>query len=111
MRVKFMESIENVAVQHFTESDDVVFVPIDADTGCPEIVITLHSRSYAIPLCEDAFAHLFDMADGIHMDFSAYVGVRVENLRMEDINRAKMLNDITWSRFKGGVNKDVQQTD
>lgn len=109
MRVKFMESIDGTMVLHFAEANDVAFVPKDPDVGgSAEIIIILNDKSWIIPLCEDAFAHLSNMADGIHMDFGAYSGVSSRNINMNDISIARTCNDVVWAKFKEEVNKDVR---
>ena len=44
MKIKFMESIDDVRVLHFAEANDVAFVPNDPDAGSSEIVICSGDR-------------------------------------------------------------------
>ena len=106
MKIKFMESIDNVHILHFAEANDVAFVPNDPDTGSSEIVI---DRSFIIPLCDEAFAHLMEMSDGIHMDYSGYLAIDAKNYYNNTrFNSIKQHNAAIWGSFKEGVSKDAK---
>ena len=52
MKIKFMESIDDIHILHFAEANDVAFVPNDPDTGSSGIGIFSGDRSFIIPLCD-----------------------------------------------------------
>ena len=109
MKIKFMESIDNLHILHFAEANDVAFVPNDPDTGSSEIVIFSGDKSFIIPLCDEAFSHLMEMSDGIHMDYSGYLAIDAKNYysnsRFETIRQH---NDAIWGSFKEEVSKDAK---
>ena len=109
MKIKFMESIDDIRILHFAEANDVAFVPNDPDTGSSEIVIFSGDRSFIIPLCDEAFSHLMEMSDGIHMDYSGYLAIDAKNYysnaRFNDIRQH---NDAIWGSFKMEVSKDAK---
>ena len=109
MKIKFMESIDDVHILHFTEANDVAFVPNDPDTGSSGIAIFSGDRSFIIPLCDEAFSHLMEMSDGIHMDYSGYLAIDAKNYysnaRFETI---KQHNAAIWDSFKEEVSKDAK---
>ena len=104
-----MESIDDIRILHFAEANDVAFVPNDPDTGSSEIVISSGDRSFIIPLCDEAFLHLMEMSDGIHMDYSGYLAIDAKNYysnaRFETI---KQHNATIWGSFKEEVSKDAK---
>ena len=109
MKIKFMESIDNINILHFAEANDVAFVPNDPDAGSSEIVICSGNRSFIVPLCDEAFSHLMEMSDGIHMDYSGYLAIDAKNYysnaRFETVRQH---NDVIWSGFKEEVSKDAK---
>ena len=109
MKIKSMESIDDVNILHFAEANDVAFVPNDPDTGSSEIVIFSGDRSFIIPLCDDAFSHLMEMSDGIHMDYSGYLAIDAKNYYSNArFNSIKQHNDAIWNGFKEEVSKDAK---
>ena len=109
MKIKFMESIDDVHILHFAEANDVAFVPNDPDTGSSEIIILSGDRSFIIPLCDEAFSHLMEMSDGIHMDYSGYLAIDAKNYYSNGrFNSVKQHNDAIWGVFKEGVSKDAK---
>ena len=109
MKIKFMESIDSIHVLHFTEANDVAFVPNDPDAGSSEIVIRSVDRSFIIPLCDEAFSHLMGMSDGIHMDYSGYLAIDAKNYYSNArFNAIKQNNADIWNSFKEEVSKDAK---
>ena len=109
MKIKFMESIDDVRVLQFAEDNDVAFVPNDPDTGSSEIVICSGDRSFIIPLCDEAFSHLMEMSDGIHMDYSGYLAIDAKNYYSDvRFNTIKQHNAAIWDIFKEEVSKDAK---
>ena len=109
MKIKFMESIDDVHILHFADANDVAFVPNDPDAGSSEIVISSGDRSFIIPLCDEAFSHLMEMSDGIHMDYSGYLAVDAKNYYSNvRFNAIKQYNADIWDSFKEGVSKDAK---
>ena len=109
MKIKFMESIDDVRILHFAEANDVAFVPNDPDTGSSEIVICSVDRSFIIPLCDEAFSHLMEMSDGIHMDYSGYLAIDAKNYyNNARFNSMKQHNAAVWDCFKKEVSKDAK---
>ena len=113
MKIKFMESIDDIHILHFAEANDVAFVPNDPDTGSSEIVMCYGDRSFIIPLCDEAFSHLMELSDGIHMDQSGYLAIDAKNyysnpsIRVR-FNTIKRYNYDIWDSFKEGVSKDAK---
>ena len=109
MKIKFMESIDDVHILHFAEANDVAFVPNDPDTGSSEIVICSSDRSFIIPLCDEALSHLMEMSDGIHMDYSGYLAIDAKNYYSNArFNSIKQYNADIWNSFKMEVSKDAK---
>ena len=109
MKIKFMESIDDIRILHFSEANDVAFVPNDPDTGSSEIVICSGDRSFIIPLCDEAFSHLMEMSDGIHMDYSGYLAIDAKNYYSNArFNAIKQNNADIWNSFKEEVSKDAK---
>ena len=109
MKIKFMEGIDDVYILHFAEANDVAFVPNDPDTGSSEIVICSGDRSFIIPLCDEAFSHLMEMSDGIHMDYSGYLAIDAKNYYSSArFNSVKQHNDAIFNSFKKEVSKDAK---
>ena len=107
MKIKFMESIGNIRILHFAEANDVAFVPNDPDAGSSEIVICSGDRSFIIPLCDEAFSHLMEMSDGIHMDYSGYLAIDAKNYYSNPrFDSIKQNNAYIWNSFKMEVSKD-----
>ena len=109
MKIKFMESIDDIHILHFAEVKDVAFVPNDPDTGSSEIVICYGNTSFILPLCDEAFSHLMEMSDGIHMDYSGYLAIDAKNYYSDArFNDIKQHNDAIWDGFKMEVSKDAK---
>ena len=106
MKIKFMESIDDVHILHFSEANDVAFVPNDPDTGSSEIVLCSGDRSFLIPLCDEALSHLMEMSAGIHMDYSGYLAIDAKNYYSNArFNAIKQHNAAIWGNFKDEVSK------
>ena len=109
MKIKFMESIDDIRILHFAEANDVAFVPNDPDTGSSEIVMCSGDRSFIIPLCDEALSHLMEMSDGIHMDYSGYLAIDAKNYYSNArFNTIKQHNAAIWDSFKEEVCKDAK---
>ena len=109
MKIKFMESIDDIRILHFAEANDVAFVPNDPDTGSSEIVICSGDRAFIIPLCDEAFSHLMEMSDGSHMDYSGYLAIDAKNYYSNArFNTIKQNNADIWNSFKMEVSKDAK---
>ena len=109
MKIKFMESIDDIHILHFAEANDVAFVPNDPDTGSSAIAIFYGDKSFIIPLCDEAFSHLMEMSDGIHMDYSGYLAIDAKNYYSNvRFNTIKQHNAAIWDSFKEEVSKDAK---
>ena len=109
MKIKFMESIDDIRILHFADAYDVAFVPNDPDTGSSWIAIFSGDKTFIIPLCDEAFSHLMEMSDGIHMDYSGYLAVDAKNYYSNArFNSIRQHNDAIWCGFKEEVSKDAK---